>query len=86
MEEAHRLRLASMLTANANLQAWPGGAPFFYPQLDQLPHAGLVEHDKWVILYDPLLDIKGQEFARIIEEETMMWRKVAQEAKLKFEQ
>ena len=66
MAKRNRAWLATVFTADADLQIRTRTTTAFHPDLDQLPHPGGIEYDKWIVRHDATLDIGGQEHTRII--------------------
>src|SRR5258708_39427447 len=63
--EHHRTRLASMLSADADLQIRPGSAPQLDGVLDQLPDAALIENRERIVIEDLGLGVIALEFGVI---------------------
>src|SRR4029077_3513881 len=70
MTALHRARLPAVLAANPDLQIAPRAAAELHGHLDELPDTGLIEHLERILGQEPVLDIKGQEAARVVARET----------------
>ena len=71
--EGHRRRLAAVLAADPQLEIGPGAAAQLARHLDQLADAGLVQHLERVVLDDAVLEVVGQEVARVVAATGPRW-------------
>ena len=71
MEELDAFGLAAMLAANADLEVGAGLASTLAADFDHLAHTRLVDADKRIVFIEVVLDIEGQEIARIVAGEAI---------------
>src|SRR5262245_55403521 len=64
--EDHRFGVAAVLAADADLQIGARRASVLDADFEKLPHAFLIERLEWVVGEDLLLDVEGQEAARVV--------------------
>ena len=71
MEELDAFGLTAMLAANADLEIGAGLASTLTTNFDHLAHTRLIDADKRIMFIEVMLDIEGQEVARIVAGEAV---------------